>query len=95
MQFKVRAAATLTVTPSFDGLTFPASTVALNGMANQTSILRLSVPRSYKGSVPRVVVTSTSPFHPYWLQLTRRISGRATEHGTVRIPAGLGGEEKA
>jgi hypothetical protein len=92
---KVRAAADLTVTPYFDDEAFEAVTISVGSSANTTTILSVPVGRSYKGRTPRMVITSTSAFYPYWVEFIRRQTQSHTQKGRLRVPVNLGGEVAA
>jgi hypothetical protein len=86
MRIKVKAGADLTVTPYFDAFAFPAVTVVIGAAIDAASVFDVWMPRTYKGRVPRLVITSTSPFYPYWIQPILRSTGAATAKAMPRIP---------
>ncbi len=87
IRLKVRAEANLIVTPYFDGAAFPAYTAPVGASQSRTAVLSIPVGRFYKGFVPRVVVTSASPFQPYWAEFIRRDSGTVTAKKPIRVSA--------
>lgn len=96
VRVKVRAAAALTVTPYFDGVAWPAVTLPIGSSAGLTTVLEGWVGRSirgaYKGRVPRIVITSTAPFLPWWVELVRRKTSAQTDKKSLRFSALVGGE---
>ncbi len=88
LRLKVRASATLTVTPYFDSLAFAPVSVVVTPNADTTYLI--PVPRGYVGRQPRLVITSAGAFFPYWVECIRRTTGVATEKGSVRVPLTLG-----
>ena len=91
LRLKVVASADVVATPFFDGRAFPAVTLAVGACAGQATILDVDVGRAYVGRVPRLVLTSTAPFYPYWVECERRSTGQTTSRQAVRIAARLGG----
>lgn len=89
MYLKVRAGAALTVTPWFDGVSFPA--VIATPETGVDTVVRIPVGRAYVGRQPRLVVTSPSPFHPYWIKVVRRTSGLGTQKPALTIPVAFHG----
>ena len=87
IEIKVKSPVDLTVTPYFDGLPFTAYTARLNGAVNRTTILEVPVGREYKGRVPRIVVTASSEFNPYWIRLWYRGTGNVKQKKALMVKA--------
>ena len=77
---------TFTVTPYFDGV---AKTAYTGTPTNTTDPEIVSVPvgREYKGRTPRLKITSSSEFLPYWVEIRFRGSGGETSKQVMRISA--------
>jgi hypothetical protein len=93
VQIKCRAGANLTVTPYFDDVEFDTVTISVD--AGLTSIYEVPVGRGYFGRVPRLVISSASDFHPYWVEFMHRKTTEVSEKPNTRIALGLGGEAHA
>lgn len=91
IDMKVNASAALTVTIWLDGVVVTAVSVPVTGGAD--TVYNLPVPRGTKGRQPRLVVTSTGPFFPYWLRVVERVTGLGTEKMHPTVPATLGGAQ--
>ena len=96
---KVRAGADLQVVTFFDGNGSPGVTYPI-ATPNVDTILtipfgRPAAGRAYVGRLPRIVITSTARFYPYWMKLVRRTSGLGTDKPAVEMPitldVGMGG----
>jgi hypothetical protein len=97
---KARAAAALTVTCYFDGVAWPAVVADSRGPVwNVPTIHDATLGRNsqgaYKGYVPRIIVTSTAPFFPFFVELIARATSAETEKKTFRFSAHVGGETYA
>jgi hypothetical protein len=68
---------------SFDGLERAAVTIPIPSFGPRT--VTIPVPRDFKGSCPRLVMTSTEPFYPEWIDVVRRVSGTAMSAKPIRI----------
>lgn len=95
VQMKLRAGANLTVTPYFDGVAFDTVTIEVGESVDQVTILEVPVGRGYFGRVPRLVVTSSEDFFPFWTEFIVRRTTEESEKPNIRIPSGLGGESDA
>jgi hypothetical protein len=94
VRLKVRAGAPLTITPWFDGVPF--ASVTTDGLTTGVdTVVLIPVGRGYVGRQPRLVVTSTAPFYPYWIEFTRRLTGYASAKPTITVPALVGGSVPA
>jgi hypothetical protein len=85
---KVRAGADLTITPWFDGRRFPP--VVGTVIPDADTIVPVDIGRAYWGRLPRLVVTSTRPFHPYWIKVQFRNTGQGSKLPTQTVPVTLG-----
>lgn len=85
IRLKVRADASLTVTPYFDDTAKAARTVTV--IAGKTVVYSVPFGRENKGRQPRIIVTSASDFIPWWAECIFRASGNVTEKSQVRIGA--------
>mgnify|MGYP003393011635 CR=1 FL=1 len=94
VRLKVRAGAQLTVTPYFDGVAFTAYTTTDAALGVDT-IISIPIGRAYKGKIPRVVITSSGAFYPYWISFIRRTTGAKTDTPELRVPFNLGGDVAA
>ena len=97
---KARAAAPLTVQCYFDGIAWPAVEATRQGPSwNTPTIHDATLGRghqgAYKGYVPRIVVTSTAPFFPYFVELIQRSTSAETDKKPLRFSAQMGGETVA
>jgi hypothetical protein len=85
IRVKARASGDLTMVVSFDGSATPTKTViATVGMP---TVYDVSFGRGIKGKAPKVIITSTADFVPYWIDVTFRGSGGETQKSRVRIKA--------
>jgi len=84
VKIKVLAGATLTITPYFDGSQFVPYT-ATPVSTDQPVIITVPVGREYKGFTPRIVVTSSTEFFPYWIELRYRGTGTASQKKIQRV----------
>lgn len=86
---KVNAGADLTVTAWLDG----AAICTVTGVVSPglDTVVAIDVPRGTKGRQPRLVVTSTQPFFPYWIRVVERVTGLGIEKARPTIPVTLGG----
>lgn len=91
---KAEASADLSIELQFDGKSYGTVTAALDDSGN-TSKFRVTVPRNYKGKVPRLIITSTASFFPYWVEFVVRGTGEGTEKDPIRVAANLGGDTPA
>jgi hypothetical protein len=85
-QLTANAGGDLTFTPYFDGSAF---TSIIKAVANTGRESRhdAQIGRGYHGRTPRLRVTSTSAFSPYWLTIIYRATG-AMERQTHRMQIG-------
>lgn len=86
VRIKVLAGGLLTITPYFDGTAFPAYTATPVSTVDPV-IVPVPVGREYKGRTPRLVVTSTYEFFPYWAEILYRGSGNVSGKKRQRISA--------
>lgn len=85
IRVKAKALANLLVTPHFDGVPHaPYTATVVPGLVD---VYPVPVGREYKGRVPRIVVTSTQDFNPYWVEFWFRQTGGATEKKPYRVKA--------
>ena len=92
IRMKVYVGADLVVTPYFDDVAWPAVTIASAGHVGTTTVLTVPVGRGYKGRTPRLVVTSTAAFYPWWIEIQRRATTASTEKKPIRLAAMVGGQ---
>lgn len=94
IRIKVKASADLTATITMDGRVYPAVTIPIETVGVPT-ILDVPVPKGCKGTVPRVVITSTATFYPYYVEFQRRTTGAKQDKPVIQVPANVGGEAAA
>lgn len=85
IRLKVWANADLSVTPYFDGTAFTTRTAT--NVTSATTVYTVQQGRNVKGYVPRVLVTSTSEFYPFWIELVHRTSGNQREKKSILVRA--------
>lgn len=81
---KILATADVSVSVLFDGGVVATQTVSGTG-ADQ--LVRVDLPRGTKGKQPRLQLTSTAPFMPYWVKVIERTSGQSTDKTVMTIQA--------
>jgi len=84
IRIKVLAAGPLTITPYFDGTVF-ASYTATPVTTTTPVIIPVPIGREYKGRTPRLLVTSSYEFSPYWIEIRYRGTGNVSEKKIQRI----------
>lgn len=93
---KVVASANLRIQPYFDGVGYGTVDVVIGpNERNTASKIRVSIPRGYKGRVPRFRIYSTEPFYPYWFEFVSRETRAGLEKTPIRVPSGFGEEVKS
>lgn len=86
---KVNAGADLTMTAYLDGRAFgPFTGVVTPGV---DTVVPIDLGRGGAARVGRLVLTSTLPFYPFWIDVVRRVTGRATDKQSVRYPVAFDG----
>jgi hypothetical protein len=97
---KALAAAPLTVRCYFDGIAWPVvvatnTAPGWNTPAIHDAVLGRGAQGAYKGYVPRILITSTAPFSPYFVELIARSTSAQTDKKTFKFSARVGGETLA
>lgn len=92
LRVKVQASADLTATITIDGRRQPVVTIPVT---HGPKVFEVSLGKGYKGRTPRVVITSTAAFQPYWVEVIARSTTTQLKKPTIRIPVALGGETAA
>ena len=88
LQIKAAAAAPLTVRVYFDGQLKDTRTVTFDTQGTDAPTTQnVWFEKGVKGRVPRVIITSTSRFRPFWVEFLERGTGAASDKGRYRIPA--------
>lgn len=87
IRVKVNAGADLTITAYMDSQAL--ATVVGVVTPGIDTVVVVPVGRACVGRVVRLVMTSTAPFFPYYLEIVRRQSGLGTEKGHQRYPLAL------
>lgn len=86
IRIKAQAPAALTVATWFDGRGYGSQTVTPETLSDPTHVTSWG-PRGAKGRVGRVVITSATPFRPYWVEFIRRETGRVSDKRSLRVSA--------
>lgn len=90
---KVNAGADLTMTAYLDGRAFGPFTGIVT--PDVDTVVPIDLGRGGAARVGRVVLTSTLPFYPFWIDVVRRVTGRATDKPTMRYPVAFDGGRPA
>lgn len=53
------------------------------------TIIPIDFPKGIKGRQPRIVISSSGRFYPYWLKVQRRTSGLGNDKPTLTVPVQL------
>jgi hypothetical protein len=85
-RIKVLAGGALTVTPYFDGVAQTAYTATPTSTEDPV-IISVPVGREHKGRAPRLKVTSSYEFFPYWVDILYKGTGGASSKQRQRINA--------
>lgn len=87
IKIKVRTPVDLTVQPFFDDTGFAAYTVPVGAYVSKTTIFDVPVGREYKGRQPRIVVSASNEFYPYYCEFYYRPTGMSMEKKAFRYQA--------
>lgn len=89
---KARATSVLTIDAYLDGrLLQTAHSGAV--LPDIDTIVLVDFGRGVKGRQPRLVLRSATPFYPYWVKVTRRVTGLGGDVPTTTVPLPLEGRE--
>jgi hypothetical protein len=80
---KANASANMTVNLSFDGVSVTAKTITVT--PNVPTVYDVDYGRGIKGRVPKLLITSTADFIPYWATIKVRGSGGETQKSIIKI----------
>lgn len=93
---KVEATADLSIQLLYDARDFGTITYTISPEERgRASKIRVPLPRGYKGRVPRIIVTSSAAFFPWWIEFVARETRAQLEKPPIRIASGVGGDSPA
>lgn len=86
IRVKVRSAADFTVASYWDGVAGTSQDVSIAGYASTSTVFTIPMGREDKGRTGRVTLTSSLPFHVYWISFEYNGTGAQNQKRVSLIP---------